>query len=75
MLEKLRRTLSKADVFSVLRGAFVGLSGSTGLFDMLNGLSIIYLIFISRLLIIKFLIIFFFIELFRAGFILSLLVF
>jgi hypothetical protein len=75
MLEKLRHTLTKDDVFSVLRGAFVGLSGSTRLVDMLNGLSIIYLIFISRLLIIKFLIIFFLIELFRAGFILSLLVF
>ena len=75
MLEKLRHTLTKDDVFSVLRGAFVGLSGSTRLVDMLNGLSIIYLIFISRLLIINFLIIFFLIELFRAGFILSLLVF
>jgi hypothetical protein len=75
MLEKLSRTLSNADVVSVLRGAFVGLAGSTRLIDMLNRFSIIYLILISRLLIIKFLIVFFFVEFFRSGFILSLLVF
>jgi hypothetical protein len=75
MLYKLSRTLSNADVVSVLRGAFVGLAGPTRLIDMVNRFSIIYLIFISRLLIIKFLIVFFLIELFRSGVILSLLIF
>jgi hypothetical protein len=75
MLEKLSRTLSNADVVSILRGSFVGLACPTRLIYMLNRSSIIYIIFISRLLIIKFLIVFFFIELFRSGFILSLLIF
>jgi hypothetical protein len=75
MLEKLSRTLSNSDVVSVLRGAFVSLAGPTRLIDMVNRFSIIYLIFISRLLIIKFLIVFFLIELFRSGVILNLLIF
>lgn len=75
MLEKLSHALSKADIVSVLRGAFVGLAGPTRLIDMVNRLSIIYIIFISRQLIINFLIVFFFLELFRSGFILSLFIF
>jgi hypothetical protein len=75
MLEKLSRTLSNAYVFSVLRGAFVGLAGTTRLIDMLNRLSFLYINFISWLLIILFLIVIFFIEFFRSRFIVSLLIF
>jgi len=75
MLEKLSRTLSNPDVFSSLRGAFVGLSCPTGLINMLNRLSILYINFISWLLIILFLIVLFIIEFFRSGFIVSLLIF
>jgi hypothetical protein len=75
MLEKLSRALSNAYVFSVLRGAFVGLAGTTRLIDMLNRLSFLYINFISWLLIILFLIVIFFIEFFRSRFIVSLLIF
>ena len=75
MLEKLSRTLSNAYVFSVLRGAFVGLAGTTRLIDMLNRLSFLYINFISWLLIILFLIVIFFIEFFRSRLIVSLLIF
>ena len=75
MLEKLSRTLSNAYVFSVLRGAFVGLAGTTRLIDMLNRVSFLYINFISWLLIILFLIVIFFVEFFRSRFIVSLLIF
>ena len=75
MLEKLSRTLSNAYVFSVLRGAFVGLAGTTRLIDMLNRVYFLYINFISWLLIILFLIVIFFIEFFRSRFIVSLLIF